>query len=208
MLLRDFHSGSCVGKVQSGTQVTVLGVGTKYLHVLTDDGTCGMALLDCATPRLEFRSENASAKWATVCNANPSDRLNLRAEASSEAISYGKYYNGTQVELLSGPKNGWYRVRVGAGNGVCDVEGYMLAKYLAVGNAACAVRDARPRVMLSSSSGSVLLRDFHSGSCVGKVQSGTQVTALGVGTKYLHVLTDDGTCGMALLDCATPRLEF
>ena len=68
---------------------------------------------------------HASAEWATVCNANPSDRLNLRAEASSEAISYGKYYNGTQVELLSGPKNGWYRVRVGAGNGVCDVEGYM-----------------------------------------------------------------------------------
>ena len=61
---------------------------------------------------------------------------------------------------------------------------------------------------MSSSSGSVLLRDFHSGSCVGKVQSGTQVTVLGVGTKYLHVLTDDGTCGMALLDCATPRLEF
>lgn len=132
----------------------------------------------------------------------------LRAEASSEAISYGKYYNGTQVELLSGPKNGWYRVRVGAGNGVCDVEGYMLAKYLAVGNAAGAVQDARPRVTLSSSSGSVLLRDFHSGGCVGKVQSGRQVTVLGVGIKYLHVLTDDGTCGMALLDCATPRLEF
>lgn len=149
---------------------------------------------------------HASAEWATVCNAKSSDRLHLRAEASSSAISYGKYYNGTQVQILSGPKNGWYRVRVGTGNGVCEIEGYMMAKYLAVGNAA--VQDARPRVTLSSSSGSVLLRDFHTGSCVGKVQSGTQVTVLGVGTKYLHVLTDNGECGLVLVDCATPRLEF
>ncbi|MBP3524723.1 MAG: SH3 domain-containing protein [Clostridia bacterium] len=149
---------------------------------------------------------HASAEWATVCNAKPTDRLHLRAEASSSAISYGKYYNGTQVQILSGPKNGWYRVRVGTGNGVCEIEGYMMAKYLAVGNAA--VQDARPRVTLSSSSGSVLLRDFHTGSCVGKVQSGTQVTVLGVGTKYLHVLTDSGECGMAPVDCTSPHLEF
>lgn len=149
---------------------------------------------------------HASAEWATVCNPNPSDRLNLRAEASSEAISYGKYYSGTQVQILSRAQNGWYRVRIGTGNGVCDVEGYMMAKYLAVGSAA--VQDARPRVTLSDSSGSVVLRDFYTGSCVGKVRSGTSVTVLGVGTKYLHVLTDSGECGMVLVDCATPRLEF
>ncbi len=151
----------------------------------------------------------ADVQWATVNNPDPADRLNLRAKPSTDAISYGKYYNGTQVQILSGPKNGWFRVRVGTGNGVCEIDGYMMARYLATGERAEQVPDARPTVRIVAPDGdAVRIKDFVSGSNVGKVQDGETVTVLGVGITSLHILGSDGDVGMLPADLATPRLFF
>ncbi|MGN0996168.1 MAG: hypothetical protein ACI4PG_04625 [Candidatus Ventricola sp.] len=214
--LRSFHSGSCVGKVKSGAQVTVLGVGMQYLHVVTQDGTCGMVPANLAAPRLAFANEKTSAGehaedmavWAMVSNPNPADRLHLRAKPSTTAVSYGKYYNGVPVLVLSGPENGWCRVRVGLGNGVCDIEGYMKSAYLAFDDEAVTVQDAQPTVTLNNGNRDIDLLSFRSGSKVGKVKSGEQATVLGVSAKYLHVITEHADCGLVPIEYATPRLTY
>ena len=212
--LLSFHSGSRVGKVRSGEQVTVLGVGTQYLHVVTQDGTCAMVPASLASPRLMFSDEEAAdadnpeAVWAMVSNPNPADRLHLRAKPSTTAVSYGKYYNGVPVLVLSGPENGWCRVRVGLGNGVCDIEGYMKSAYLAFDDEAVTVQDAQPTVTLNNGNRDIDLLSFRSGSKVGKVKSGEQATVLGVSAKYLHVITEHVDCGLVPIEYATPKLSY
>lgn len=151
----------------------------------------------------------AQGLWATVSNPDPRDRLNLRASPATQSVSYGKYYNGTRVQILSGPNNGWVHVRVGTGNGVSEIEGYMMARYLAVGEEGERVTDARPRVTVCAGQQErILLKDFISGSNVGRVYAGETVSVLGVGTTYLHVLCDDGATGMLPADMTQPRLWF
>ena len=78
---------------------------------------------------LAASSAMAEAFWATVNNPNPADRLNLRAKPSASAVSYGKYYNGVPVLVLSGPENGWCRT-VYQGT-----EGYVMSSFLTFLNA-------------------------------------------------------------------------
>lgn len=207
--LLDFRSGSCMGYAKNGEKATVLGVGTEYLHVVTASGNTGMVQADLATPRLSYSGEETGATLyagnAVVANPNPGDRLNLRAKPSKDAISYGKYYNGTQVEILSGPNNGWYRVRIAQ----TELEGYMAERYVATGEAAAKVRDMRPMVTVSDPKrDGVPLLGFHTGSCVGKAKNGTMVTVLGVGTEYLHVMTANGDTGLIDKELATPKIKY
>ena len=47
-----------------------------------------------------------------VANPDPADRLNLRAAPRPDAVSLGKYYNGTPVYLLEAPSAGYAHVRI------------------------------------------------------------------------------------------------
>lgn len=207
--LLDFHTGSCVGFADHGEKVTVLGVGTEYLHVVTAAGDIGMVKAELATPKIGFSGEEddeiVHTGIAVVNNPNPADRLNLRAKPSSDAISYGKYYNGTQVEILSGPDHGWYRVRIVQ----TELEGYMAERYLATGEAAAKVKDMRPIVTVSDTKrDDVRLLGFYTGRCVGKVENDTAVTVLGIGTEYLHVMTPNGDNGLIDKELATPKIKY
>lgn len=151
----------------------------------------------------------ALCEWAAVRNDRAGDRLNLRARPSAEAGSYGKYYSGVQVQVLErNAGNGFSYVRIGAGNGIGDIEGYMKTSYLAFGSDAGNVRDERPYVTLRApGGGSVSLRNWQDSSSLGRLKSGTGVTVLGVGTRYLHVISGNAA-GFVPVDTATPRLYF
>lgn len=58
-----------------------------------------------------------------VNNPDPKDRLNLREQPDQHSPSMGRYYNGTEVRLLTSDDE-WARVRIGT------LEGYMMQKYL------------------------------------------------------------------------------
>lgn len=78
-----------------------------------------------------------STGWAVVNNFNPEDRLHLRVSPDKDAASLGKYYNRTPVRIRKYGEE-WCAVTV------CGLEGYMMTKHLAFGEAMDAVEYAGP----------------------------------------------------------------
>jgi uncharacterized protein YgiM (DUF1202 family) len=98
-------------------------VGVWY-HVLLNDreGYVPVQNLNVACDRPRTYDEE---DIYVVSNPNSQDRLHLREEPSTKSTSLGRYFNGTQVEVIGGDvPEGWVHVRVD-GN-----EGYMMAQYL------------------------------------------------------------------------------
>lgn len=78
-----------------------------------------------------------SSRWAVVNNPNSADRLHLRLSPDRGAKSLGKYYNGTPVRILE-TKGEWVRVDI------FGVSGWMMKKYLAIGDAGYQVEAVFP----------------------------------------------------------------
>lgn len=62
--------------------------------------------------------------WATPASPDYHDRVHLRAAPRKDAVSLGKYYNGTPICVLERGEE-WTHVNI------FGVEGYMMTKYLA-----------------------------------------------------------------------------
>lgn len=86
---------------------------------------------------VEALAQLDSTGWAVVNNFNPEDRLHLRVSPDKDAASLGKYYNRTPVRIRKYGEE-WCAVTV------CGLEGYMMTKYLAFGEAMDAVKYAGP----------------------------------------------------------------
>lgn len=117
--------------LEGGAQVMVLDAGVRVEIVTAAGcwyriqayGLTGFVLtseLNTEPPR-----EQDSGRFGIVLNPDCRDRLHLRAEASTSANSLGRFFNGTQVEILS-TAGDWYYVNV---NGM---RGYMMAKFIDV----------------------------------------------------------------------------
>lgn len=142
---------------------------------------------------------------ATVSNPDPADRLNLRTKPSEDAPTLGKYYTGVYVEVLSAEKDGWVKVRF------CNLEGYMLAKYLAFGQDRLQVGSAIPGVKIKNTGGKGLnLRKTQSvnSSSLGLYPNGQTVLVYGVSETWCHVQTEDGKIGFMLRESLSPVPEF
>ena len=124
--------------ILNGATVLVLGWGSEWCHVREENLTgyvltSGLVFPGTGSSNNSNSMNNASTTTsACVRNPNPADRLNLRAEPRTDAVSYGKYYNGTPVTVLSDNSNGWVKVRIGGSVG--GAEGYMQKTYLAFGD--------------------------------------------------------------------------
>lgn len=64
-----------------------------------------------------------SLRYGIVISDDARDRLNLRTQPSKNSESLGKYFSGTQLEIL-GEKDGWYQVRVDF------TEGWMMKEFV------------------------------------------------------------------------------
>ena len=90
----------------------------------------------------EALSQMDQSEWAVVNNPNPEDRLHLRAKPDRKSESLGKFYNRTPVRVLEA-RGEWVLVTVG-GTGM--MEGWMMKKYLAFGDAMADVACAFPQM--------------------------------------------------------------
>jgi len=136
-----------------------------------------------------------------VDNPDPKDRLNLRAKASADAASLGKYYSGTEAELLGYTKNGFAHVRIE------PLEGYMDADYLS----SSAVVSAQPWLTVRNSGGSgVNIRKEPStgAKILAFAKNGERVTVLAVRRDgFLHVRFGD-VYGFASAKLLSPAPDF
>lgn len=140
----------------------------------------------------------AYAQTAVVDNgSNPDSQLNLRKEPSTDAGSVGKFYSGTEVEIVSDAGEGWSEVSIGGGQN--SVGGYMMSSYLKSGSEASGVVDGtRGRQVVSPyGTQSVVLRDRPSNSydAVAMLEVGESVTVIGVSGSFYYVQIADDSVG-------------
>lgn len=134
---------------------------------------------------------------AVVNNANPADRLNVRAGKGENFPTLGRFYNGMQVYLLEESTEGkdWVKVLLSNANWEFQVSGYMQLKYLAIGDATQKVKTAYPKITLNGKNGAdVTVKCFVdkvTQDVIGTYPSGTKVTLLGVHDDYVFVMVDD-----------------
>ena len=160
----------------------------------------GLMLLTAA---LLCMPAGALAQGAVVNNgSDPASRLNLRREASTQSRSLGKFYTGTQVEIVADAGDGWAQVTLGGS--VNSVSGYMSMQYLATGSAASGVGDATLCMEVVSPYGtqSVVLRSEASDSydAVAMLTVGESVQVIGVADGFYYVQLDDECVGCLASD--------
>ena len=122
---------SSVGKLASGTKVTVLLKGNGWYYI-TGGGVTGFMSTQYLSGSGSTLGTNTgsgstsgkpSSSVAYVNNPKSTQVLNLREYASTDARSIGQYRNGTQVRVVS-YSNTWCEVYVGTKHG------YMMTRYL------------------------------------------------------------------------------
>lgn len=141
-------------------------------------------------------SAAALAQTAYVDNGgDPESRLNMRSTPSKDAASLGKFYSGTQVEIIADAGGGWSQVVIGGG--VSSIGGYMMTQYLR--SDMQGVMDARPQRSVVSPYGtpSVVLRDRPSNSydVVAMLPVGETVRVIGTSGDFCYVLTQNSAVG-------------
>lgn len=140
------------------------------------------------SPALADGYQYPSNTYAIVNNPNPEDRLNLRADPTTEADSWGKYYNGSYVLLKSEPVPGWVYVQIGDALGYAC--GYMQKKYLELNPAQSSMASAMPIMTIRNARGQGLhLRSDKTtdSASLGLFLNGTQVMVMGYTNEWYHV---------------------
>ena len=139
------------------------------------------------------------ANWALVSNPDPKDRLNLRVKPDQKSTSLGKYYNGAPVRILEN-KGDWARVDI------LGVEGWMMTKYLAIGEAMKNVTPAHPQLQ-TLEGGSMLHAEPNEEAALGvETADYASMKIIGiVNEQWYHVwFYNDGTGGYFRADDLWP----
>ena len=99
-------------------------VGVWYhVQLLGREGYVPVQYLNVVHNQMPDYENNIS--YYVVANPKSQDRLHLREQPSTKSPSLGRYFNGTQVEVLEdSSQEGWVHVRVDG------KEGYMMSQYL------------------------------------------------------------------------------
>ena len=140
---------------------------------------------------------------AIVNNPNSNDRLNLREKPQTNAVTLGKYYNGTVVIMLSGVQNGWVKVQIGY------LQGYMESKFLLINAWNDTVTIAIPTVTVKTTVGRLHLRErpSQSSDSLGLYDNGTTVQVLGISALWCHVMVER-KAGFMMTVYLNPKLSF
>ena len=137
----------------------------------------------------------ASAQAAFVnSGGDPQGGLHMRSEPGTQAASLGRFFSGTQVEIVADAGGGWSQVCIA---GSSSARGYMKTSYLC--GDMNGVADARQEKQVASPYGTpvVVLRDRPANSydALTMLAVGEKVRVIGVAGEFCYVLCGDGTVG-------------
>lgn len=153
-------------------------------------GLCLVLLSTCMLPSF------ALAQSAVVDNgSDPDSRLNMRKEPNADSASLGKFYSGTEVEILSDAGDGWSQVSIGGGQNILD--GYMMSDYLSTDGEGVIDATFDMEVVSPYGTQSVVLRSKPSDSfdAVAMLEVGEAVRVIGVSGNFYYVQMDDDSVG-------------
>lgn len=148
------------------------------------------------TAALTLHGCAALAQSAVVDNgSDPNSRLNLREEPRKDANSVGKFYSGTEVEILSDAGEGWSQVSIGSGQN--SLSGYMMSDYLSQDDSGVLDATFDMEVVSPYGTQSVVLRDRPSSSfdAVDMLEVGDSVRVIGTSGDYYYVKMPDDSVG-------------
>ncbi|MBR3795282.1 MAG: SH3 domain-containing protein [Clostridia bacterium] len=118
--------------------------------------------------------------WATPASPNYHDRVHLRAAPRKDAVSLGKYYNGTPIRVLDRGEE-WTHVSI------FGVEGYMMTKCLAFGSHVSLVDNGLYRQVLNEESAEIYeWPDRSTAHTTIRARCGIMILAV-VGDDWYHV---------------------
>lgn len=186
--LRNAPNGDILGSYPRGTAVTVHSTvdGWSKVTVNGQTGYMSSQWLSSSKPSGSTGSSSSSSIGTAVVNNPVSTQvLFLRSEPSTSSEALGYYRNGKSVTLLA-KLNGWYKVKVDG------QVGYMMAKYLKVGNE---VTSGTATVYNPNGNSYVNFRSAASlnASVLSTVPVGTKITVLSKGTDWTKTEIDGVT---------------
>ncbi|NLO85679.1 MAG: SH3 domain-containing protein [Clostridiales bacterium] len=143
----------------------------------------------------DVMSQIDTSNYAYVNNPNPEDRLNIRKGPKSDAATLGKLYNRTPLyvkEILGD----WVHVWVGTADGL---DGYVMKKFLAMGEGKEQVKGAFPRLSLTEDAQNQPIYAEPSEKADILTRTGSMAyDIVGVyGDEWFIIMMDDGTVGYA-----------
>jgi len=184
--LRNAPNGDILGSYPRGTTVTVHSTEGGWSKV-TVDGQTGYMSSQWLSSTKPSSSTGSSSSIGTAVVNNPvsTQVLFLRSEPSTASEALGYYRNGKSVTLLA-KLDGWYKVKVDG------QVGYMMAKYLKVGNE---VTSGTATVYNPNGNSYVNFRSAASlnASVLSTVPVGTKITVLDKGTDWTKTEIDGVT---------------
>ena len=186
--LRNAPNGDILGSYPRGTAVTVHSTvdGWSKVTVNGQTGYMSSQWLSSSKPSGSTGSSSSSSIGTAVVNNPVSTQvLFLRSEPSTSSEALGYYRNGKSVTLLA-KLDGWYKVKVDG------QVGYMMAKYLKVGNE---VTSGTATVYNPNGNSYVNFRSAASlnASVLSTVPVGTKITVLSKGTDWTKTEIDGVT---------------
>ena len=186
--LRNAPNGDILGSYPRGTAVTVHSTdgGWSKVTVNGQSGYMSSQWLSSSKPTGSTGSSSSSSIGTAVVNNPVSTQvLFLRSEPSTSSQSLGYYRNGKSVTLLA-KLDGWYKVKVDGQTG------YMMAKYLKVGNevvsGTATVYNPNGNSFVNFRSGASL-----NASVISTVPVGTKISVLDKGTDWTKTEIDGKT---------------
>ncbi|MCL1964793.1 MAG: SH3 domain-containing protein [Firmicutes bacterium] len=133
--------------------------------------------------------------WAFVKSDKPTDRLHLRTAPSTDAVSIGRYYSGTPVQVLE-DQGEWAKVSI------AGIQGYMMKKFLAFGQDMLNVERWFPGKHLTEKAAEKGINVYASpdtaSAIIGILRGGdglAEYILATVGDGWYHVLRGDGLSG-------------
>ena len=100
-------------RLPEGDALTFIGMEGQWVMAARMDEEWGFSFVYLYPSDLLYTRQYTgdSLRYGIVISDDARDRLNLREEPDRSSKSIGKYFSGTQVEIL-GEEGDWYRVRV------------------------------------------------------------------------------------------------
>ncbi len=111
--------------ITEDVSMRILDTEGVWYHVLMKEREGYIPVQDLNVVHSQMPDYENNISYCVVANPKSQDRLHLREQPSTKSRSLGRYFNGTQVEIIDQTnQDGWVHVRVEG------QEGYMMLQYL------------------------------------------------------------------------------